>query len=88
MGNPLVFTHIEQLENFTIFDTKWIPKTAKFIVIGGRSNNTGVIKVHELNSGNIDLVRELNKKSTLKCGAPLYRTQFAIGDFDGTLQIL
>lgn len=90
---PLVFSHIEQTENFTVFDTKWVPKTKKFVAIGGKSNATGVIKVYELNNGRLNTVREFNKKSTFKTGTFLssslrHPSHFAIGDFEGSLQIL
>lgn len=92
MGQPLMFSHINHAENFSIFDTKWIPQTAKFVAIGGRSNATGLIKVYELNGTQIDVVREINKKNTFKCAAfGLSRTKaayLAIGDFGGSLQVM
>lgn len=87
-----MFSHIKHVENFSVFDTKWIPQTAKFVAIGGRANATGLIKVYEMNGGQIDVVREINKKDTFKCAAfGLSRTQnayLAIGDFGGALQIM
>lgn len=87
-----MFSYIKHVENFSIFDTKWIPHTAKFVAIGGRANGTGLIKVYEMNSSKIDVVREINRKDTFKCAAfGLSRTNdayLAIGDFGGTLQIM
>lgn len=87
-----MFPHIKHVENFSVFDTKWIPHTAKFVAIGGRANATGLIKVYEMNGGQIDVVREINRKDTFKCAAfGLSRTKnsyLAIGDFGGTLQIM
>lgn len=87
-----MFAHTTHLENFSVFDTKWIPQTAKFVAIGGRANTTGLIKVYELNGTQIDVVREINMKNTFKCGAfGLSRTKnayMAVGDFGGGLQIL
>lgn len=92
MEQPFLHNHIAHVENFSVFDTKWIPQTAKFVAIGGRANATGTIKVYELNGTNIDLVREINQKNTFKCAAfGLSRTKnsyLAIGDFGGSLQIL
>lgn len=92
MEQPLMFTHITHVENFSVFDTKWIPKTAKFVAIGGRANRTGLIKVFDLNGNQIDVIREINKKDTFKCAAfGLSRTKhayLAIGDFGGSLQIM
>lgn len=92
MEQPFMFTHIACVENFSVFDTKWIPQTAKFIAIGGRTNGTGLIKVFELNGNQIDVIREINKKDTFKCAAfGLSRTKnayLAIGDFGGALHIM
>lgn len=76
-----------------MFDTKWVPSTTKFVAIGGKSNATGIIKLYELNNGRLNLVREFNKKSTFKTGTFLssssrHPSHFAIGDFEGSLQIL
>lgn len=92
MEQPLMFTHITHAENFPIFDTKWIPKTAKFIAIGGRNNSTGVIKVFQLNGQQINAVREVNKKNSIKCAAfGLSRSKngyLTVGDFGGSLEIM
>lgn len=92
MEQPFMFSHIKHMENFSVFDTKWIPQTAKFVAIGGRANATGLIKVYEMNGGQIDVVREINRKDTFKCAAfGLSRTKnayLAIGDFGGALQIM
>lgn len=90
---PMIFSHIEQTENFTVFDTKWVPTMRKFVAIGGKSNATGVIKVYELNNGRLNTVREFNKKSTFKTGTFLssssrHPSHFVTGDFEGSLQIL
>lgn len=88
-----MFSHIKHVENnFSVFDTKWIPHTAKFVAIGGRANATGLIRVYEMNGSQIDVVREINRKDTFKCAAfGLSRTKnayLAIGDFGGALQIM
>lgn len=92
MERPLLFTHITRVENFAVFDTKWIPQTAKFVAIGGRANSTGLIKVFELNGNEIDVVREINKKNTFKCaafGLSRFKNGYlSIGDFGGSLQIM
>lgn len=92
MEAPFMFNHIAHVENFSVLDVKWLPKSAKFVAIGGRENATGAIKLYELNENQIDLVREINPKNTLKCAAfGLSRTKnsyLAIGGFSGSLQIV
>lgn len=92
MAEPALFSHIEHSDTFPVLDTKWIPGTVKFLVLGGTRSGTGVIKIYELNGGRLGLVGSINGKSTVKTCTflPAKRHQhcFAVGDFDGTLQIL
>lgn len=88
---PQAIVHIEQAVTFPILDTKWIPRTAKFISMGVRSNGTGALKIFELNEGSLNLVREISQKSGFRCGSfggSMHRTHLAAGDFEGKLQIL
>lgn len=92
MDKPFIFTHIKHLVNYDIFDTKWIPESAKFAVLGGKTNGTGVLNIFELNDGKLDLVTEICRKSILKCGSfnddSSFKNHLAVADFDGTLQIM
>lgn len=84
--------HIEKALDHTIYDTKWIPRTAKFIVMGNKSNGNGILTVYELSSGQLEVVESLEQKSAFKCGsfgASLIRqTHMAVGSLDGRMQIL
>lgn len=92
MEQPFMFSHITHPENCSVFDTKWLPQSAKFVAIGGRTNGTGVIKLYELNGNQIDLVREIIKKNIFKCASfglsRIKSTYLAVGDFGGSLQIM
>lgn len=92
LRKPQIISHIEKSLDFSIYETKWIPCSAKFVVLGCKANGYGVLKVFELNSGNLDLVGEREQKQSFKCGSfgasSLRRSDIAVGDFDGKLQIL
>lgn len=93
MDLPFVFTHIAHPENnFTIFDVKWIPQSAKFIAIGGKPNDTGIVKVYELNNDRLDIVREINKSNVFKCSSfglsSKQKSYLSVGDFSGSLQVM
>lgn len=92
LKKPQMIAHIEKALNYSIFDVKWIPCSAKFVVLGTKPNGNGIIQVFELNSGELDLVKEHERKVSLKCGSfgasSLRQTHMAIGDFEGKLQIL
>lgn len=91
-NSPFMFSHIKYEENFTVFDTKWLPQTAKFVAIGEKPSLTGFIKVYELNGNQINVVREISIGNTFKCAAfGLTRTRtayLAVGDFNGSLKLM
>lgn len=89
LKKPQIIAHIEKSLNFSIFDIKWIPLSAKFVVIGSKPNGNGIAKVFELNSGDLDLVTEFESKSSFKCGSlgAARSQQLAVGDFDGKMKI-
>ena len=83
----------QQVEvNYTVCDTKWIPCSAKFVVLGSRPNSTGVLEIYEMNEAKAEKIKEVSKKTAFKCGsfgaASLKHRHLAIGDFEGKLQVL
>lgn len=92
MDQPSIFTYISHTDFFSIFDTKWITGTAKFVAIGGNAKSTGCIKVFELNGDRLDILHEINKKYPLRCASfGLSRTRqsyMSTGDFKGSLQVM
>ncbi|KAG4076788.1 hypothetical protein HA402_009134, partial [Bradysia odoriphaga] len=91
LKKPQIIAHIEKSLNFSIFDTKWIPLSAKFVVMGSKPNGNGIVKIFELNAGDLDLVKEFEGKASFKCGSfnasSVRRPQLAVGDFDGRLTV-
>lgn len=92
MDKPYVLCHIEKLVDFTIFDTKWLPCSAKCIALGNKSNGKGVLRIFEMNAGQLEMVRDFEYKTTLKSGSfgasSLQRSHMAVVSFDGRLQML
>lgn len=92
MDQSFIFTHISHNENFSIFEAKWIPATAKCVAIGGNAKSTGCIKVFELNGNRLDVLHEVKKKNSLRCASfGLSRTRqsyMSTGDFKGSLQVM
>lgn len=86
-----IITHIEKSVNYSVFDVKWIPYSAKFISIGTKTNGKGIIQFYELSSPNVELIKEITIDNALKCcsfgtSIPGER-QLAIGDFNGNLRV-
>lgn len=92
MDKPQMVCVSEKSVNYSIFDVKWIPCSAKIVVLGSSTKAKGVIQILELNSGKLELVKELEKKASLKCGSfgasSLRNTHLATGDFKGRLSVV
>ena len=48
---PQIIAHVEKSLDFTLYDAKWIPRSARFIVLGSRPRGTGTLQIYELTSG-------------------------------------
>lgn len=92
LAKPQIICHAEKSINFSLFDTKWIPCSAKFVVLGSQPNGKGIIQIYEICKGQLQLLNEFGKKSAFKCGtfgaSNLRDRHLATGDFDGKLQVL
>jgi len=91
MNKPQIICHVEKSLNYTLFDCKWIPKTAKFVVVGSQPRGTGVIEVFEIASTDIKSIDRIDTPISLKCASfgisPAGRKLLACGDFNGNLDI-
>lgn len=92
MNKPYVLCHIEKSVDFTIFDTKWLPCSAKCVVMGNTPNAKGALRIFEMNGGQLDLVKSFEYNATLKNGSfgasSLQKSHMAVISFDGKLQML
>lgn len=92
MDRVQTIAHIEHILNYSVFDVKWIPFSAKFVSIGSTTSGKGIIQIFELDSPKLDKVKEIAVESSLKCcsfgtSSPGER-HLAVGDFAGKLKIL
>lgn len=55
---PQIIVHIQKGLNYTVFDCKWVPCSAKFVTMGNFARGTGVIQVYEIQRGDLKLLRE------------------------------
>ena len=83
--------HINKSVTITSYDTKWIPSSARFVVLGSYPRATGCLQVYELAGTEIKLTKEMEKKTSFKCGtfgaSGLAERQLATGNFEGYLQL-
>lgn len=84
-----IITHITKQLTFTPFDVKWLPNSAKFLVIGQLPRGSGVIQLYELEPTDVKLVKEVEKPAAFKAcsmgASALSPRHLATGDFNGQL---
>lgn len=56
---PQIISHIHKSLNYTVFDSKWIPCSAKFVCMGNFARGTGVMQIYEVERGEVHLVKEV-----------------------------
>lgn len=97
---PQIIEHINQSVNFTPYDTKWIPCSAKFVALGIKPRGTGAINIYELQKGEAKCIKEvylfiiimkIERPNGIKCGtfdaSSLETRYLATGDYKGYLSI-
>lgn len=62
---PQIIAHIQKGLNYTVFDCKWVPCSAKFVTMGNFARGTGVIQLYEIQHGDLKLLREVGAGSRL-----------------------
>lgn len=91
LDTPQIITHIESNLNHSLFDCKWIPCSAKFVVIGSMPRGTGTIEIYEITAGEAKKMKEIERPNSFKCGtfgaSNDVERRLATGDFKGTLEI-
>lgn len=90
---PQMIAHIEKNLEYSIFDTRWIPCSAKFVVLGSKTNSKGAMQIYELTDVNeIDKIGDVEQESSIRCGtfgaSSLRCVHMAIGDFQGKFKIM
>jgi len=59
MEKSQVVCLIEKSLSFSAFDTKWVPCSAKIVVLGSYPRSTGAIHIYELDGSELSLVKEV-----------------------------
>ncbi|CAG9329157.1 unnamed protein product [Blepharisma stoltei] len=92
---PQIIEHAHRNLTYTPFDTKWIPCSSRFVILGQSPSMKGIFQLFQLDQkteGKLRLLHEFTKGSGYKCAtfgaSSLTNRQIAIGDFSGNLTIL
>lgn len=92
MNKTQIVEHVTLPVDYSLFDVKWIPNTAKFLASGSNHNGTGVLQVFEMNENKVESVLKVDCPKAIKCCSfgvsELGRSSVAVGDFFGGLHIM
>ena len=58
-NKPQIVEHIHKSLTQTVYETKWIPTSARFVLLGSPPRQTGLIQIYRLGQGDIELEAEL-----------------------------
>ena len=89
---PQIIEMVNHSCAFTPFETRWIPSSARFVVLGQLPKATGTIQIFELTAGGeIECKAKGEKAGGLKCGtfgaSSLDQRSVATGDYKGNLNV-
>ena len=59
MEKPQIIAHVQKSLNYTLFESRWIPSSAKFVILGNHARGTGAMQVYEISGGDVKLVKEV-----------------------------
>ena len=59
LDKPQIITHVEKSLNYTVYDVRWLPSSAKVVVLGSHPRATGALQVYELTKGELKCVLEV-----------------------------
>ena len=60
MTKPRILVVNEKSVNFTLFCVKWIPCSARLVVLGSHPRGTGVWQIYALSNGELQLMSEVH----------------------------
>lgn len=94
-NSPQLIEHLSHSVNYTPFDARWVPCSAKLTVCGSTAKGSGILQLYELDPNNsvnsLKLLSSIETKTGLKCstfGASLYeQRQLATGNLTGELAV-
>lgn len=88
---PQVIEHVSSALALTPFDTKWIPCSARFIMLGQTPRAKGAFHVYQLNQGKLELLHDWEKSDGIKSAtfraSPVSIRDVATVDYKGKLVI-
>ena len=77
-AKPQIIPYCEEsLDGITLFDVKWIPSSARFVVLGSHVKGHGLIQIHSLTS-EAKIEKMWKRIIQIKSNAELSKEQVAV----------
>jgi len=51
---PQIVEHVHQSVNYVVYDTRWVPSSARMVVLGCHPRGTGALEVYSLTRGGLE----------------------------------
>ena len=84
---PQIIEHIHHNIDFTPYETRWVPCSARMVGLGIAPRGHGVLNVYELSKGDLKVVKEKQAPNGFKCAtfgaSNLENRAIATGDYKG-----
>lgn len=84
---PQIITHASLSVPYTVFDVKWVPRSARVVALGQTPRGRGILASYKLTKKGLEEVSSVTKGSGFKCGSfggsLLEERHLATGDFGG-----
>ena len=61
MNKPQIIEHARKSVTQTVYETRWVPCSARFVVLGSPPRGSGLIQVYSLNRGELELMSEVRE---------------------------
>lgn len=59
MDSPQIICHSEKSVKYSLFDCCWIPRSAKFVVLGSDTQSNGVMQIYEVQNADPVMIKEV-----------------------------
>ncbi|TPX39907.1 hypothetical protein SeMB42_g06197 [Synchytrium endobioticum] len=85
LDKPQIISHLSKPLSYTPHDTRWVPMSSRFIVVGQHARGTGCLAVHQLSHDGLTLSTQIEHPSAFKCAtfAASATRSPATGHFNG-----
>lgn len=83
VDKPKIIEHVVKSLDYTLFDARWIPCSARFVVLGNYARGTGAFQIYEVSKGDVKLLKSVSTAIILRAIAE-YPAQLALSKLTAT----